>query len=837
MYALVSLEEIHKRAIANKAKIRLKAVKLLRDNFTSIEDKQTAWLYLIKLAQDRNWDVQESALNVLEEAFSLVPDKQAAWLGLHKLIRSKSSYVRMKAVETLGIAIPLIPDRKTVWLDMHRLTHDEEVEVQEIAIDILGANFSLIPDKETTWLDLIWLAQDDDWDIHGSAIAALGKALPHIPDKQTAWLDLLLLAYDKDSHVRSKAIYTMGDAFLLIPDKQTAWLDLSKLAKDKDRDVRSSALYALGQAFPHIPDKQIAWLDLDRLTQDKDSEVRKYAAFALDRAFPHIPDKHIAWLDLHRLSHDEDSEVRGWAAVALGFVFSLIPDKQTALLDLHRLTYNGESGVRQRVAFALGRTFPYTADKQTIWLDLHRMAQDGNSSVKREAAYALGQIFSLTSEKKAVWLDLQKLAQDEDSDVRGHAAYALGRASIFKATEAESIDQFRDQIEKAIEFFDKSSKESKYKSPAEFCLPFYRSLHSLIFITRSDEAEIQRYLKDARAAVEESESKEKLLEAVENLSKALKEVRSYTVDDIINSRHKFRTYAKYCFQAADCVREVRESAPFASKIIDTIMIERSIPTLDDKIKTLFKEVEEAAESFYRGSEGTAQEEMGRSTYELAKGLKSIDSLINAEIYFDKQIIPVLKITCKLLPETSQDYYNKVIGFNKFDGLEQKLEATRDIMQAARVQIENERSRNKEQEEIMTYLRELTSSYSKLSFQSGSTKQNLSWLQNDINKLRGKIEVQDKNLKESLAKLDITLDKMDQNNAKRLEKMRDNLLQYSIKILDSSNSSDEQSKMILKDLHDRRRLNARDITSILADIIQIGSYLNWIILTIYSKLPS
>ncbi len=137
VYALVSLEEIHKKAIANKASIRLKAVKLLRDNFTSIEDKQTAWLYLIKLAQDRNWDVQESALNVLEEAFPLVPDKQAAWLGLHKLILSKSSYVRMKAVETLGIAIPLIPDRKTVWLDMHRLTHDEEVEVQEIAIDIL----------------------------------------------------------------------------------------------------------------------------------------------------------------------------------------------------------------------------------------------------------------------------------------------------------------------------------------------------------------------------------------------------------------------------------------------------------------------------------------------------------------------------------------------------------------------------------------------------------------------------------------------------------------------------------------------------------------------------
>ncbi len=64
------------------------------------------------------------------------------------------------------------------------------------------------------------------------------------------------------------------------------------------------------------------------------------------------------------------------------------------------------------------------------------------------------------------------------------------------------------------------------------------------------------------------------------------------------------------------------------------------------------------------------------------------------------------------------FKNKVIDFNEFDELGQKLEATRDIIQAALVQIENESRRNKEQEEIMTYLRELASSYSKLSLQSG-----------------------------------------------------------------------------------------------------------------------
>lgn len=298
------------------------------------------------------------------------------------------------------------------------------------------------------------------------------------------------------------------------------------------------------------------------------------------------------------------------------------------------------------------------------------------------------------------------------------------------------------------------------------------------------------------------------------------------MDDIIERKHRFRAYAKYCFQAADCVREVRESAPLASEIIDTIMVERSIPTLDDKIKTLFKEVEEAAGSLCRGSKGTAQEDMGRSAYELTKGLKWISSPIEAEGYFE-EIVPLLMALahCNRLPKDAQTYLNTLVSESAT--LEQRFDALKQVLIALLALSGNEDSRNKEQEEILIYLRELTSSYSKLSLQSGSTKQNLSWLQSDINKLLGKIEVQDKNIKESLAKLSITLDKMDQNDAKRLEEMRDSLLQYSIKILDTGNSSDEQIQMILKDLYDRRKLNARDIISILADIIQIGSCLNWI----------
>ena len=63
-------------------------------------------------------------------------------------------------------------------------------------------------------------------------------------------------------------------------------------------------------------------------------------------------------------------------------------------------------------------------------------------------------------------------------------------------------------------------------NPAQFCLPFYRSFHTIIFKKQEAKEEVNKYLEEAKSAIEGSESKKQLFEAVENLAKALKEVQN-----------------------------------------------------------------------------------------------------------------------------------------------------------------------------------------------------------------------------------------------------------------------------------------------------------------------
>ena len=194
-------------------------------------------------------------------------------------------------------------------------------------------------------------------------------------------------------------------------------------------------------------------------------------------------------------------------------------------------------------------------------------------------------------------------------------------------------------------------------NPAAFCLPFYRSLHSLLFTEMPREDEVQRYLAEAKEAIEASESREVLLEAVNNLSKALQEVRTYSIDDIILRKRDLRSYTKYCLQTAQCLREARDKAPLASKIIDYTLIEKSIPIVDQKIKALFRDVEAAAGRLCKSTKGTDLEAFGRDAYESTRGLNKVDSWIAADQYLER-IVPLLKRHCNRLPKgssrTSQD---------------------------------------------------------------------------------------------------------------------------------------------------------------------------------------
>ena len=48
-------------------------------------------------------------------------------------------------------------------------------------------------------------------------------------------------------------------------------------------------------------------------------------------------------------------------------------------------------------------------------------------------------------------------------DVRTYANHSLGKISIFKASQAEKEEDYKKELEKAIEFFEKAAQESPYE--------------------------------------------------------------------------------------------------------------------------------------------------------------------------------------------------------------------------------------------------------------------------------------------------------------------------------------------------------------------------------------
>jgi HEAT repeat protein len=93
-----------------------------------------------------------------------------------------------------------------------------------------------------------------------------------------------------------------------------------------------------------------------------------------------------------------------------------------------------------------------------------------------------------------------------------------------KASQAEKDEYYKKDLEKAITFFEFSAHENKSFSPSQFCLPFYRSFHTIVFKRNEANEEVNKYLAEVKDTVKGSKNKELLFEAVENLANALKEV-------------------------------------------------------------------------------------------------------------------------------------------------------------------------------------------------------------------------------------------------------------------------------------------------------------------------
>jgi len=387
--------------------------------------------------------------------------------------------------------------------------------------------------------------------------------------------------------VRRRAADALGSAFQYLPDKDQASKDLLVLTKDQDSVVRWRAAAALGSAFQYLPDKDQASKDLLVLTKDQNSNVRRRAAAALDSVFQYLPDKDQAWKDLLLLTKDQDNYMRRYAAVALGSAFQYLTDKEQASKDLLALTKDKHSDVRKDAAEALGSAFRYLPDQEQ------------------------------TSK------DLLALTKDEDSDVRVFANHSLGKISVYKATIADDEDLLQKGLENAIDFFEKSARESIWFNPAKFCLPFYRSYYSVIFRKQEAEEEVKRNLDEAKRAVSGSESKEKLLEAVESLSNALNEAQK--LRDLDDIKADLNGYRRYCDRACELLDSTEDKAPGA-----TLLVRRGLPVIDERIQGMLAEIRERAEAVCRQSVGTQYEDFGKEVHKISQALPHVRDPITLE---------------------------------------------------------------------------------------------------------------------------------------------------------------------------------------------------------------
>jgi hypothetical protein len=231
------------------------------------------------------------------------------------------------------------------------------------------------------------------------------------------------------------------------------------------------------------------------------------------------------------------------------------------------------------------------------------------------------------------------------------------------------------------------------------------------------------------------------LEAVNNLSKALQEVRTYSIDDIILRKRNLKSYTKYCLKTTECLTEARAKIPLASKLVDYILIEKSIPIVDHRIKALFRDVEAVAGRLCRSTKGTELETFGKDAYESIRGLKKVDSWITADQYLE-DIVPLLKGHCNRLPKEAQAYLKTLIDSQDTASLEQQLYTLKSVLIASLVQGENDDKRMRELKELLgLHLKNMEFAILNLNVSSGNARKELFGLKNQIEELRRVIEAQ------------------------------------------------------------------------------------------------
>ena len=474
------------------------------------------------------------------------------------------------------------------------------------------------------------------------------------------------MVLSEEYSLRREAVEQLRINFAILSDKEQAWSDLIRLTKDIDSFVRWRAVEVLGLAFSYCPDKKQAWTDLVRLTKDEDIYLGKITAKALVSSFNHLPEKEQAWQDLIQLIQDVNGLVRRGVSEALSFAFYQVPDKDLAWQDLHQLTQNKDDNVRWYITSILNSIFIYIPDKKHAWEDLICLAKDVDRFVRWRAASALGSAFLYVPDKEQAWEDLLGFPKDMERSIRVVISYSMGRASILKAANAQNEEDFREELENALKFFEEASREALYYNPASFCLPFYSSFYTITFKKHEAEVEVEKYLDEAKSAIKGSTSREKLFEAIENLANALREIQNLREMRFDALKSNLNAYRRYCERAASLLDITENDAPGATKLI-----KRGLPIINKQIKEILAEIQNNAEKLSEQTKDTPFEDLGIEVNQIGQNF----SLIRDPIGLEKQIIimeNILSNICdKMLEEETKETRN-LLEIAKNEPIEDKL---------------------------------------------------------------------------------------------------------------------------------------------------------------------
>ncbi len=582
---------------------------------------------------------------------------------------------RKEAAYEIGKNFTAFKDRKQSTKALLDLIKDNNSEVRLNAAEAIGSAYYDLTDKDKAKNDLHALTKDEKWEVRSAAAKAISTAFLHYTDKDRATNDLFDLIKDENQKVQSAAAKAIGSGFNHFTDKDRVTNDLFDLAKDKNWKMRSAAAEAIGHSFKYLTDLGQATEALLTLAEDKDSLVRRNAAVAIGYSFSNLTNKDRATKALLTLANDKDIFVRRSAAEAIGLAFSHVTnkDKVQAWDNLLFLIKHDDRFVLIGAAYALGSAFPHVTDKEQATKALLALINDNDFDVRTVAAETFGSVFPYIADKEQATENLLALTNDKKSIVRAYANHSLGRAYVFRATESKDKENFRKELEQALQFFERSSREETHSQPAGFCLPFYRSFYMLAFKKEEAKAEVQKYLEEAKYAVEGSQSKEKLLEAVKSLGNALKEVQKE--QDFNSLKCDLKAYRNYCEIAAEMLDEVERKAPRAAQLV-----RMGLPIIDEKIKGTLAGIEIKTKTLCGQTKGTQLIKFGEEIYGQGKNLMQIEDPIKL---FKKinEMRNTLSMLCGRLIE--EDIAEELKTLNKINDeryIENKVEMMNSLMQ-------------------------------------------------------------------------------------------------------------------------------------------------------------